>query len=94
MEKMGYGDQPCIVFRHDDIRRSHIHIVSVRVDRDGKKTGSAFEARRLMKILREIERKYSGMRRVKTTPSFRKENELMRKIEILKDRIGKLDASD
>ena len=29
MEKMGYGDQPYIVFRHDDIRRSHIHIVSV-----------------------------------------------------------------
>lgn len=58
MEKMGYGDQPYIVFRHDDIRRSHIHIVSVRVDRDGKKIGSAFEARRSMKILREIERKY------------------------------------
>lgn len=36
----------------------------------------------------------SGMRRVKTTPSFRKENELMRKIEILKDRIRKLDAFD
>lgn len=58
MEKMGYGNQPYIVFRHDDIRRSHIHIVSVRVDREGKKIGSAFEARRSMKILREIERKY------------------------------------
>lgn len=58
MEKMGYGDQPYIVFRHDDIRRSHIHIVSVRVDREGKKIGSDFEARRSMKILREIERKY------------------------------------
>lgn len=34
------------------------------------------------------------MRRVKTTPSFRKENELMRKIETLKDRIRKLDAND
>lgn len=32
--------------------------LSVRVDRDGKKTGAAFEARRSMKILREIERKY------------------------------------
>lgn len=36
----------------------------------------------------------SGMRCVKTTPSFRKENELMRKIEILQDRIRKLDTSD
>ena len=36
----------------------------------------------------------TGMRRVKTSPSFRKESELMRKIEILKDRIRKLDANN
>ena len=36
----------------------------------------------------------AGMCRVKTSPSFRKESELMRKIEILKDRIKKLDAND
>lgn len=36
----------------------------------------------------------SGMHHVKTTLSFRKENELMRKIEIFKDRIRKLDVSD
>lgn len=58
MEKMGYGDQPYVVYQHNDIGRSHIHIVSVRVDRDGKKIKSDFEARRSMKILREIERKY------------------------------------
>ena len=58
MEQMGYADQPYIVYRHDDIKRSHIHIVSVRVDREGKKIKSGFEARRSMKILREIEKKY------------------------------------
>lgn len=36
----------------------------------------------------------AGMRRVKTTPSFRKESELMKKIGILKDKIRKLDAND
>ncbi len=59
MEQMGYADQPYIVYRHDDIERSHIHIVSVRVDRAGRKIKSGFEARHSMKILREIERKYS-----------------------------------
>lgn len=58
MEQMGYADQPYIVYRHDDIKRSHIHIVSVRVDREGRKIKSGFEARHSMKILREIERKY------------------------------------
>lgn len=29
MNEMGYGDQPFIVFKHMDIDRSHIHIVSV-----------------------------------------------------------------
>lgn len=28
MEKMGYGNQPYIIYRHEDIGRSHIHIVS------------------------------------------------------------------
>ena len=32
MEKMGYGKQPYIVFKHNDIAREHIHIVSLRVD--------------------------------------------------------------
>lgn len=37
MEKMGYGKQPYIVFKHNDIAREHIHIVSLRVDSYGKK---------------------------------------------------------
>lgn len=28
MDKLGYGDQPYIIFRHDDNARPHIHIVS------------------------------------------------------------------
>ncbi|MDR1129796.1 MAG: relaxase/mobilization nuclease domain-containing protein, partial [Prevotellaceae bacterium] len=37
MRKMGYGDQPFIVYLHEDIERRHIHIVSMRVDENGKK---------------------------------------------------------
>src|SRR5690606_24446501 len=37
MREMGYGEQPFVVFKHTDIGRSHIHIVSVCVDEQGKK---------------------------------------------------------
>ena len=58
MQKMGYGDQPYIVFKHKDIDREHLHIVSLRVDEQGRKLLHDFEARRSMEILRDLERKY------------------------------------
>jgi hypothetical protein len=58
MQKTGYGYQPFIVYRHEDIERRHIHIVSVRVDKDGKKIDGNFERRRSMDICRELEQKY------------------------------------
>jgi hypothetical protein len=38
MQKTGYGDQPYIVFKHEDIEWHHLHIVSLRVDKEGKKS--------------------------------------------------------
>ena len=58
MERMGYGAQPYFVFKHSDIAREHIHIVSLRVDADGRKLPHDFEARRSMEILRDMEGKY------------------------------------
>ena len=58
MERMGYGNQPYIVFKHKDIERQHLHIVSLRVDEQGRKLPHDFEARRSMEILRDLERKY------------------------------------
>jgi hypothetical protein len=58
MQKMGYGDQPYIVFKHEDIERHHLHIVSLRIDRDGKKISDKFEHRRSMDICRGLEQKY------------------------------------
>jgi hypothetical protein len=58
MQKTGYGYQPFIVYRHEDIERRHIHIVSVRVDENGKKIDGNFERRRSMDICRELEQKY------------------------------------
>ena len=58
MERMGYGSQPYIVFKHNDIAREHIHIVSLRVDSFGRKLPHAFEGRRSKKITDELELKY------------------------------------
>jgi hypothetical protein len=58
MGKMGYGDQPFIVYKHEDIERKHIHIVSLRVDENGKKIDHNFEHRRSMDVCRELEQRY------------------------------------
>ena len=58
MDKMGYGDQPFIVFKHEDIDRHHIHIVSLRVDENGKKIDHNFEYKKSMDICRALEQQY------------------------------------
>ena len=59
MEALGYGNQPYIVFKHNDIAREHIHIVSLRVDGEGKKINDRFEKRRSKQIIDTLERKYN-----------------------------------
>ena len=58
MEALGYGAQPYIVFRHNDIPRAHIHIVSLRVDSDGRKINDRFERRRSKRITDALEAKF------------------------------------
>ena len=58
MEALGYGKQPYIVFKHNDIAREHIHIVSLRVDGDGRKINDKFEGRRSKKITDALEKRF------------------------------------
>ena len=58
MKALGYGKQPYIVFKHNDIAREHIHIVSLRVDSRGQKINDRFEKRRSKKITDALERKF------------------------------------
>ena len=79
MERMGYGNQPYIVFKHKDISRGHLHIVSLRVDEKGRKLPYDFEARRSAEITRDLEHKYNLHPAVKgqeqrDTPDLRKVN--------------------
>ncbi|MES5004689.1 conjugal transfer protein MobB [Prevotella disiens] len=59
MEALGYGNQPYIVFKHNDIAREHIHIVSLRVDFDGNKINDRYEGRQSKKITNALEKKYN-----------------------------------
>ena len=59
MRKLGYGDQPYLVYKHTDIDRHHIHIVGLRVDESGRPLNDRFEHRRSKQITRELERKYN-----------------------------------
>ncbi|MGJ1265125.1 conjugal transfer protein MobB [Sphingobacterium spiritivorum] len=72
MREMGYGEQPFVVFKHTDIDRSHIHIVSVCVDEEGKKISDKFEKMRSMNVCRELERKY---RLIPATDKEHKQND-------------------
>ena len=59
MEALGYSKQPYIVFKHNDIAREHIHIVSLRVDSKGRKINDKYEGRRTKKITDALEKKYN-----------------------------------
>ena len=59
LENLGYGQQPYMIFKHEDIDRHHLHIVSTRTDENGKKVNDKFEYYRSQKITRELEEKYN-----------------------------------
>ena len=56
--RLGYGDQPFIVFKHRDIAREHIHLVSTRVRHDGSKIQDTMEHVRSTRIMRSLEAKF------------------------------------
>lgn len=59
MDRLGYGDQPYLIFKHEDIGREHLHIVSLRVDSNGKKINDFKEHERSKEITEHLERKYN-----------------------------------
>lgn len=54
LEKMGLVDPPYIVFKHNDIERTHIHIVTLNVDKEGKRIIHDFEKMKSKKATEEI----------------------------------------
>ena len=58
MEKMGFGDMPYLIVKHEDIDRHHIHIVALRVRQDGTAISTKNNYYRSKGITRELERNY------------------------------------
>ena len=58
MEKLGYGNQPYMVYKHEDIDRHHLHIVSLNVDEKGKRLNKDYLFRRSKRITRDMEQRY------------------------------------
>lgn len=59
LDKLGFGDQPYVIYKHEDIDRHHIHIVTVNVTEHGKRLNQAFLFRRSKAITNELEQKYN-----------------------------------
>lgn len=72
LEKLGFGEQPFIIYKHEDIDRHHIHIVTANVNEQGKRLNQDFLFRRSKKITTELEEKYNlhKAQREKITPDM------------------------
>ena len=59
MERLGYGNQPYVIVKHEDIDRHHVHIVSVNVDEKGKRIDRDFLFRRSERIRKKLEKEFN-----------------------------------
>ena len=59
IEKMGYGNQPFVVYKHEDIDRHHLHIVTLAVDETGRKINDGNNFYTSTRILKELEQKFN-----------------------------------
>ena len=101
LNKMGYGDQPYLIIFHKDTANNHVHIVTTRVDRQGKKISSAIEKVRGSQHLNNIlglDEKHSAKQDIEKalSYSFSTKAQFMMILEsqgyVLREKEGKLDV--
>ncbi len=59
LEKLGYENNPCLIYKHNDKNHSHVHIVLSSVDFEGSKVNDSFQGLKSQAITRELEEKYN-----------------------------------
>lgn len=58
MNRLGLGSQPYLVYRHCDTGRIHYHVVSVRIDGNGRKINNAYEHRKASEFMASVAEVY------------------------------------
>lgn len=58
IQKMGFQNAPYVVIQHRGTKRDHVHILTSRIDFDGKVISEWQSKQRAEKVMREVEQKY------------------------------------
>lgn len=59
MKEMGFPEEhPFVIYQHNDTLHPHIHVVTTRIDREGKFINDSNEYKRSQEITRNLEKKY------------------------------------
>ena len=58
MKQLGYASQPYIIYKHTDIERTHLHIVSCNIKANGRKISDSNLFRRSNDIRKDIEQQF------------------------------------
>lgn len=88
MEKMGYGNQPFIVVKHEDVENVHLHIISVKVDANGKKIDDRYEKRRSNQARIELEKEFNLIKAQKEGTS--KAERYRKSVDLVNDYVDKI----
>ena len=75
MSGLGYSEQPYRIYKHKDIERVHYHVVSCRIDKNGKKVKDNFERLVLRDLMKKLAKKY-GYTVILSEEEKREQNEL------------------
>lgn len=71
MEKIGFGDQPYLVYRHDDTANMHMHIATVNIRSNGKRIDTHFIGENESSIARrEIEEEFGLIKAEEQEPKL------------------------
>ena len=54
LKKMGYEKQPYLIIFHKDTNNNHVHMVSTRIDKQGKTISNSFEKNRAVHAINKI----------------------------------------